>query len=242
MQASLLPHDLPKIPGYSFCAHYEPALEVGGDYYDFIPLPNQRLAILLGDVAGKGVAAALIMVKFSVEARASLLSAPDLAAAVSQLNARMTRASLTDRFVTLIAVMLDTATHMVTLVNAGHPSPLLFHFATGAIEQAALVNVAGPPIGIEDDHKYSCCQVPVQPGDRLLLFSDGITEAMDAYSRTFGEMKLHPIFSQPLSVRETGEKLVEAVKRHASGCQQNDDITLVCLGRQPIEKESECDR
>ncbi|MFL5244049.1 MAG: SpoIIE family protein phosphatase [Gemmataceae bacterium] len=232
VQASLLPHELPNIPGYAFFARYESALEVGGDYYDFVPLPQNRLGILLGDVAGKGVAAALIMVKFSVEARACLLSEPNPAAAITKLNALMSRtASFTDRFVTLIAAVLDPALHAVTLVNAGHPSPLLLCHATGTIEQAAPVKVAGPAIGIDDGHEYGCCQIHFQAGDRLLLFSDGITEAMDAHRRQFGEKRIHPILAQAQSGRETVEKLLEAVKRHATGCNQNDDITTVCFGR-----------
>src|SRR5262249_52410767 len=141
VQLALLPRCLPSVLGYEFFAHYEPAQQIGGDYYDFIPLPDQRLAILLGDVAGKGVPAALVMAKFSVEARVCLETAFGLAAAVSKLNAHMARADLSDRFVTLVAVVLDPATHTATLVNAGHPSPLLIRYATGAVEEAAPVAV-----------------------------------------------------------------------------------------------------
>ena len=122
----LLPQGTPEVPGYQFYAYYEAAQLIGGDNYDFIQLPGQRLAILLGDVAGKGVAAALVMAKFSVEARVCLETEPDLAAALQKLNTLMVRAALVDRFVTLAAVLLDPATHTATLVNAGHPSPLLY--------------------------------------------------------------------------------------------------------------------
>jgi sigma-B regulation protein RsbU (phosphoserine phosphatase) len=233
VQTSLLPHELPNIPGYTFFAHYESALEVGGDYYDFIPLPQNRLGILLGDVAGKGVAAALIMVKFSVEARACLLSEPDLAAAVTKLNALISQtASLTDRFVTLIAVELDPATQSITIVSAGHPPPLLFRHATGAVEQAATKECCGRLIGIDENYKYASCQVHLQPGDILVLFSDGISEATDAKNHAFGEKRVQSVIaSSNHSSRETGERLIEAVKRHAAGCGQHDDITLVCFGK-----------
>ena len=235
VQRALLPQRLPDISGYDFYAYYESAQEVGGDYYDFIPLPQQRLAVLLGDVAGKGVAAALVMVKFSVEVRARLLTEPELAAAVTQLNALMNQSSLSDRFVTLIAAVLDPASHTVTLVNAGHPSPLLFRRAGGAVEEVVPAAVAGPPVGIGVGHVYRCCQVPLQPGDGLILFSDGVTDAMNPLGRRFRANGVRTVLQGGhKSARETGERLIQTVKQHAAGCRQNDDITLVCFGRAAI--------
>ncbi len=236
VQRALLPQRLPEVPGYEFYAYYESALEVGGDYYDFVPLPQQRLAILLGDVAGKGVAAALVMVKFSVEARACLLSEPGLPAtlgqAVSKLNAIMKPSLLAERFVTLVAVVLDPGTHVVTLVNAGHPSPLLSRRATGAVEEAAPAKVSGLPIGILDACDYESCQIKLGPGDGLVLFSDGVTEAMDAQDHLFRAKRAHAILgAEPFAARATGERLIQAVKQHASGPSQQDDVTLVCFGR-----------
>jgi serine phosphatase RsbU (regulator of sigma subunit) len=207
-------------------------MEVGGDYFDFIPLPRQRLAILLGDVAGKGVAAALITVKFSVEARGCLLNEPDPCVAVSKLNDLMCRAALTDRFVTLIAVVLDPCAHRLLLVNAGHPSPMLARFATGSVEKAAPPSVAGLPIGVEEGHVYGCRTMDLHPGDRLVLFSDGVTDAMDTRDRPFGAKGVQAILADSnCNSRKTGERLVEAVQRHAAKCSQYDDITLVCFGR-----------
>ena len=232
VQRALLPQQLPDVPGYEFHAHYEPAREVGGDYYDFIPLPRQRLAVLLGDVVGKDVPAALVMAKFSVEARVCLEAEPDLTAAVTRLDAVMARANLPDRFVTLAAVVLDPATHTATLVNAGHPSPLLLRHATGEVVPAAPPGASGPPVGIAGGHAYATCEVRLLPGDSLLLFSDGVTEAMDAQRRQFGTRGVHGVLEgQQCSPREAGERLIEAVKRHAAGCGQHDDITLVSFGR-----------
>jgi sigma-B regulation protein RsbU (phosphoserine phosphatase) len=232
VQRALLPQHLPDVPGYDFFAHYDSALEVGGDYYDFIPLPGGRLGILLGDVAGKGVAAALIMVKFSVEARVCLLTEPGLAEAVNKLNAVMKRAALADRFVTLAAVVLDPATHTATLVNAGHPSPLHTRHATGAVEPATPVAVSGPPLGIFEGDSWGSCQVSLEPGDGLVLFSDGVTEAEDAEGRQFKTMRARAVLEGgPASSREAGERLIRAVERHAAGCPQHDDITVVCLRR-----------
>jgi serine phosphatase RsbU (regulator of sigma subunit) len=232
IQLALLPRRLPKVAGYEFSAWYETAQQIGGDYYDFIELPQQRLAVLLGDVAGKGVAGALVMVKFSVEARVCLEGEPDLAAAVSKLNALMTRASLSDRFVTLVAALLDPAKHAITLVNAGHPSPLLCRYATGKVEKVAPPDVAGPPIGITDSYSYTGREVSLEPGDNLLLFSDGVMDALDAQGQPFRTRGIYAVLeNQKLSAIETGQRLKQAVKRHASGCSQNDDISVVCLGR-----------
>jgi phosphoserine phosphatase RsbU/P len=133
VQRSFLPLRLPEVPGYEFFAYYESAYEIGGDYYDFIPLSRQRVAVLLGDVAGKGVAAALLMAKLSADARFCMLTEPDTAAAVTKLNSLMIQSGNADRFVTLVAAILDHESHTVTLVNAGHPSPLIYHRGTRTI-------------------------------------------------------------------------------------------------------------
>jgi serine phosphatase RsbU (regulator of sigma subunit) len=232
VQRALLPRSLPDIPGYEFFARDEPAREIGGDYYDFLELPGRRLAILLGDVAGKGVPAALVMVKFSVEARVCMEAESDLAVAVTRLNTVMTRAALSERFVTLVAVILDPATHSVTLVNAGHPSPLLIRRASGAVEEAAPPALAGPPITVVGDYAYTSCEIRLQPGDNLLLFSDGVTDAMDTEGRQFRPRGIRAVLkSRTMTPRETGERLFQAVKQHAVGSSQIDDITLVCFGR-----------
>jgi serine phosphatase RsbU (regulator of sigma subunit) len=232
VQRALLPQRRPDVAGYEFFDHYESAQEIGGDYYDFVPLPGGRLAVLLGDVAGKGVPAALVMARFSVEARVCLESEPDLAAAVARLNAVMVRSAVAERFVTLAATVLDPAAHTATLVSAGHPSPLLCRHAGGQVEKAVPLQTAGPPVGIAEGQVYRSCQLPLLPGDSLVLFSDGVSDALDAQGRPFGTRGIHEVLRQEQSgPHQTGERLLRAVKQHAAGCRQNDDITLVCFGR-----------
>jgi serine phosphatase RsbU (regulator of sigma subunit)/pSer/pThr/pTyr-binding forkhead associated (FHA) protein len=228
---TFLPSTEPNIPGYEFFACNQSALEVGGDYYDFVDLPGPRLGIVVGDVAGKGVPAALVMSRFSAEARACLRTAPDLATAVCQLNDLMQPISQTDRFVTLAALVLDPATHRLHVVNAGHPPPLLVCHATGELHEITPRDDAGPPLGVCDTYPYPVREVALEPGDTLVVFSDGVTEAMCARGRQLGTRGLRALLEPTATPKEMGERILQGVKDHAAGCSQQDDITLVCLGR-----------
>ena len=234
VQRNFLPRTLPVHAGYDFYAFYEAAREVGGDYYDFIPLADQRLAIVLGDVAGKGMPAALLMAKLSSETRSSLLSERVLTAAIARLNDTLyPSTSPMDRFVTLAAAVLDPVNHTVTLVNAGHPSPLWFRRAQRKLVPAIPPEDDGQSLGMNQGNKYQCYHVVLQPGDFLVLFSDGVTDAQSGAGKPFRQKGIHAILEQgiPDSPRVFGERLVQAMQRHAAGGPQYDDITLLCFGR-----------
>ena len=232
VQRSFLPHRMPQVPGYEFFGYYESAFEVGGDYYDFIPLPRQRMGVLLGDVAGKGVVAALLMAKLSAEARFCMLTEPDPAAAITKLNSLLNEPGITDRFVTLVAAILDPRSHTVTLVNAGHPPPRIYHRATRTVGDAMSCEVSGVPLGVLEGFKYDSCQVILEPGDSILAFTDGVTEAMDlgdAQLQTRGVYAA--VQGEAYSPRALGEQVVKVVKQFSTGRSQNDDIALVGFGR-----------
>jgi phosphoserine phosphatase RsbU/P len=232
VQRGFLPQRMPEVPGYEFFGYYESAYEIGGDYYDFIPLPRQRVAVLLGDVAGKGVVAALLMAKLSADARFCMLTEPDIAVAVGKLNSLLSQSGIADRFVTLVAGVLDHESHTVTLVNAGHPSPLLYHRATRFVGEAIDNELAGLPLGIQSDFEYAACQISLEPGDSILAFTDGVTEAMDVNDvqlQTKGV--LAAVQGSAYSPRALGERVVQVVKQFAAGRGQNDDIALVGFGR-----------
>jgi serine phosphatase RsbU (regulator of sigma subunit) len=232
VQRSFLPLRLPEVRGYEFYAHYESAHEVGGDYYDFILLPGQRVAVLLGDVAGKGVTAALLMAKLSADARFCILAEPDLAAAVTRLNSLMNQSGSSDRFVTLVAAVLDPGSHTVTLVNAGHPSPLFYHLATRTVGEATSNAVAGLPLGVLDDFAYASCQVSLEPGDSILAFTDGVTEALDLHDHPLQTKGVSTaVQGEAFSTRGLGEHVVKVVKKFTAGRSQQDDIALVGFGR-----------
>jgi sigma-B regulation protein RsbU (phosphoserine phosphatase) len=234
VQLSFLPSRLPSVPGYDFFSHYEPALEVGGDYYDFIPVGGGRLAILVGDVAGKGVPAALLMAKLSSDARFCLLTESDPSEAVNKLNQQMFQhTSKMDRFVTLVAAVLDPEEHTVTLVNAGHPSPLLYRAAGNALDDAMPTEAAGVPLGILEQQTYQACQVSLNAGDSLLLFTDGVSDSFNVRDRAFSTKGILEALrsSEAGSPQMAGARIVKALKQHSAGRSQHDDITLVCLGR-----------
>jgi serine phosphatase RsbU (regulator of sigma subunit) len=235
VQRSFLPSELPVVPGYQFFAAYEPALSVGGDYYNFTPLPDGRLAVAVGDVAGKGVPAALLTVKLASDARLCLSTEVSPAAAVRQLNELLcpfTRP--TDRFVTLGLAVLDPASHTVTLASAGHLSPLLLCGADGALSDAIPREVAGVPLGLNPGVEYSSCPVSLQPGDTLILFSDGVPDATSTTGERFRMPGLRAAILAPgeRTARRVGERVMQALRQHSLGQSAPfDDITLVCFSR-----------
>lgn len=232
VQRSFLPLRLLEIPGYEFFAHYESAYEIGGDYYDFILLPSGRVAILLGDVAGKGVVAALLMAKLSANAKFCMLTEPDPATAITKLNSLMIDSGIADRFVTLVASVLDPTHHTVTLVSAGHPPPLIYRRDTRTVREAIDNEVTGLPLGVLDGFKYASCQVALEPGDSILAFTDGVTEATDVQDLQLQTKGLYAaVQGGAYSTRELGDQVVKVVKQFAAGRSQFDDIALVGFGR-----------
>jgi serine phosphatase RsbU (regulator of sigma subunit) len=196
------------------------------------------LAVLLGDVAGKGVPAALLMAKLSAEARFCMLTEPDPAAAISQLNDLLMRAGLMDRFVTLAAAVLDPGRNQVTIINAGHLAPLIYRQATGKLEDSISTEKTGLPLGVLDKYEYVAHQIELRPGDSLLLFTDGITDAMNVQNQAFTMKGIHAAIlektgqpSHTLTPPELGDRIIKAIKQHAAGRSQHDDIALVCFGR-----------
>jgi phosphoserine phosphatase RsbU/P len=234
VQLNFLPRHLPEVPGYEFFAYYEAAREVGGDYYDFIPLAEQRLAVTLGDVAGKGMPAALLMAKLSSESRSCLLSERMITAAIARLNDQLYPfTNPMDRFVTLIAAVLDPTNHTVTLVNAGHPTPLWYRCCERRFCKAVPDEDDGQSLGHALGNTYQAHTVQLAPGDSLLIFSDGVTDAGSISSKPFKMKGIHAILqpNTPDTPRALGERLVRAIQRHAKSGPQYDDITLLCFGR-----------
>jgi sigma-B regulation protein RsbU (phosphoserine phosphatase) len=230
VQRGLLPAAPPLLSGYHFFDFYEPANQVGGDYYDYVELSNQRLAVVLGDVSGKGVSAALLMAKLSGEVRYCLASEPTPAAAVSRINSSFSRSGWQDRFVTFVLAVLDAKTNELTLVNAGHMAPLLRH-SKGVVEEIG-EEETGLPLGVDPDYQYEQYTRAIAPGDFLALFTDGISEAMNVDNDLYGMDRLRKLLAQPsASVDALGRDILDDVKRFVGGRPQSDDMCLACFGR-----------
>jgi serine phosphatase RsbU (regulator of sigma subunit) len=198
--------------------------------------------VLLGDVAGKGVPAALLMAKLSAEARACLLTSDgDPVKGVSTLNdvlAQLFLAGGMDRFVTFAAAVLDPVQNAVTVVNAGHMPPLLYCPTSGTLVDAIDAELGGPPLGLVEGYEYQAAQVTLQVGDSLMLYTDGVTDATNALNQAFAMKGIRDavlgealVGSGPPRPDAVGRQLLEAVRKHSAGRAQNDDIAVVCFGR-----------
>ena len=245
VQLGLLPQKSPNIPGYDFYTYYSPARMIGGDYYDFIPLSDGRWAIVLGDVAGKGVPAALLVAKLSSEVRYHLLTHTDVAQAVTKLNQHLIQTSLQDRFITMVVIVLDPNTHHICVVNAGHLHPKWSRASRLDLCDLGLPENQGLPLGVMPDFRYVCETYHLEPGDTITLFTDGVTDALDREGEFFGMGRVDYVLrpeseddAQTLTAQYQGRQLVDAVQTHSAGRPQNDDIAIVCFGRLPDHHEA----
>jgi serine phosphatase RsbU (regulator of sigma subunit) len=235
VQLGLLPQERPEPPGYDFWDFYEPARSVGGDYYDYIPLERECgcgecWAIALGDVAGKGLAASLMMARLGSDVRMAVLSEQDAVRMLERLNRRLCDTRLAERHVTLLLLLLDSQRHRLTVLNAGHNYPILRR-ASGQIEQLGKGS-QGTMLGVLADATYEAVEVALEPGDVVLLFTDGVDEAMDPRSDRLTIPRLLSAVSQaPPTVGGLGDHVLKTVRDWAAGQPQSDDIAVICFGR-----------
>jgi phosphoserine phosphatase RsbU/P len=230
VQRGLLPSAAPRIPEYDFFEFYEPANQLGGDYYDYIELPGGRLAVVVADVSGKGISASLLMARLSAETRYCLASEPFPAQAVARLNRAFCESGWEDRFVTMVLAVLEPRRHEVTVVNAGHLPPLLRRgpAAVEAIGEAE----SRLPLGVDHEVDYVQCVFTLQPGDSVVLYTDGITEAMNVRDELYGQRRLLAMLGSDVdSVGPLGRRILDDVKRFVGGRPQSDDMCLTCFGR-----------
>jgi serine phosphatase RsbU (regulator of sigma subunit) len=236
VQLSFLPHEVPQVPGFEFYAAYEPAQAVGGDYYGFIPLAGDKVAFAVGDVAGKGIPAALMMAKLSSDTRLCMMTEPSPPVAITRLNDMLyPHTSQLDRFVTFASGTVDPAQHTVTIVSAGHQTPLIYRAAKKALVEAIGKDVGGLPLGMLEGFEYASCDVKLEPGDCLLIFTDGVVDAENIKEEQFTEKGAYAtVMAGPaFNAKAVGERLMKAVRAHCAGRSQFDDITMVCLSRNP---------
>ncbi len=232
VQQGLLPTRPPEVPGYEIFDFYEPARHVGGDFFSYVPLPGGKVAVVLADVSGKGVAAALLMAALSADIRYCLASEPDLGKAVSLVNESFLRGGWDDHFATFLVAVLDPSRHAVEICNAGHLP--VFLRDSGGVRQVA-GDLGGLPLGMAPGHVFHSCTVELPPESIFVVCTDGVTEAMDHADNCYGLEQLEVVMAKPAaSAGDLGRRILADVERHVSGAAVADDICLVCVRRQAI--------
>jgi phosphoserine phosphatase RsbU/P len=231
IQLSFLPQESPVVPGFCFEAHYQAALEVGGDFYDFIPLDDNRLGILIGDVSGKGVSSALYMAKLTSDFRLLAIRHKDPAVLMARLNNLLCERSCCGMFVTLCYIVLELSNGSLTYVNAGHIPPFLWNARDPDRNVRMLREGGGPPTGIEPGLVYQPGQCILKGGDRLLMTTDGLTEAMNDAGERFGIPRLETVLREAdSSCSEARETVLRAAEEFVGKTPQADDLTFVLVG------------
>jgi sigma-B regulation protein RsbU (phosphoserine phosphatase) len=233
IQLGILPSDVAarvRDTGLEICAILEAAREVGGDLYEVLRLVDGRVLVAVGDVSGKGIPAALFMAVTTTLLRtmAQQFCAPE--EIIRRVNDVLALQNPRGMFVTLICLVVDPATGTVTCANAGHPPPVLLR--PGAAPTPTLAST-GTLIGILPGAEVGCESIVLQPGDALVVYTDGVTEAFDAAGNTFDEDLLQAYLAQAPrgSAAEIAQGVLGAVRRHAGEHPQSDDITIVTLCR-----------
>ena len=240
VQRSFIPDQCPTVPGYELWHDYEPARIVGGDYFDYLPLrgarspnsrsPANRWAIALGDVSGKGMPAALLMARISTEVRLLLQVEPEPARLVGLLNQSLCDKEVEARFVTFLLLLLDVRRHQLTVINAGHMAPIIRR-AGGRIDVIGQ-DQSGPPLGVVEDQAYETVTTKIASGDVVVVYTDGVNEAVSPIGEQFGVGRLERCLANaPLGASVVGQAIRDAVRTFTVGRDQFDDITLICLGR-----------
>lgn len=229
VQRQFLPKSLPELPGWQMAAFYRPALVVGGDFYDFIPLPGGRVMVVIGDVTDKGVPAALVMASTHALLRAAAPRLVNPGAVLKKVNELLCQHTPAQMFVTCFALVIDGASGRVTFANAGHDVPYV-RTAGGVVELRA----RGMPLGLMPSMTYEEKTFVFQAGDRALLHSDGLSEAHDTGREMFGFPRVAALASRETSCQGLLDLCLRELQVFTGpGYEQEDDITLLALERGP---------
>ena len=228
MQESILPTDFPSDPRYDLHAWMTPAREVGGDFYDFFKLENDHFGVVVADVSGKGVPAALFMMVSRTLVKGTAIGESDPAKCLAEVNDLLLESNEESMFVTLFYANLDPATGRLDYANGGHNLPYVVK-ASGEVKQVE--SEAGLVLGVMPDFEFPGGSVQLEPGDVFFLYTDGVTEAMDADGKEFGDEELTDVLAECAGsgAAAVSRHVVQAVQEHADGAPQSDDITCLAL-------------
>jgi len=245
IQRRFLPHTPPPMPGWQFAAEYVPAMAIGGDFYDFIPLGPTRIGILIGDVSGKGVSAALLMARITSEFRILAATESEPRVIMAKANSSLASAGYEGLFVTACYVVLDTQARTMTLCNAGHLPPLVRRARPAGLPRAAAPHVAAArpapvierldnaclALGVLDNPSFEQETHTLGQGDVVLMMTDGVVEATNAAGAQLGFEPVQAALAEAAGGAEAAlNRVVEGVRTFVGAAPQYDDLTAVCFG------------
>lgn len=230
-QARLFPQNLPGMAHLDYCGICHPAEEVGGDYFDFLSIGENQLGIAVGDVSGKGLFAGLLMA--SLQARVQSLAplhGESLGQFFSEINRSMYSSTASNRYATLFYALFDDTTRNMIYLNAGHTPPLLFRPAGKDSDyRTQKLSTHATPIGLLAGGEYRAERIQLAPGDILVMFSDGLTEARDPDGREFGTERLEPLVNRfgERNAEELRDRILVEVECFRKGAPAQDDMTVI---------------
>jgi sigma-B regulation protein RsbU (phosphoserine phosphatase) len=229
IQFNLLPKTVPEIRGYDAYGISIPAKEVGGDYYDFITIEDDKVALCLGDVSGKGMPAALLMANLQATLRGQTMACVCARECLERSNHLLYHSTDAEKYATLFYGILNLKNHMLCFANAGHNNPFLVS-KDGKVERLKTIGI---PLGFMEEFDFSEHSVSFEPGDTMVLFSDGISEAMNAFEEEFEEERLLQVIKEgsQLTMRDLVDEIISAVSKYTGDTPQTDDMTLLAVKR-----------
>lgn len=232
IQRNLLPENPPALLGWELCASNRPSRDVGGDYHDFLPLPGGHVGIAIGDVSGKGIGAALLMSNLQATLRVQALAGFPAHKLVEEVNRHIFKTTGSESFISFFLGELEPEDGSLTYSNAGHNAPLLVR-ENGEVE---ILDRGGLLLGVFPEAKYELGSVVLEPGDVLVFYTDGVTEATNEAGDMFSEERLVEMLqeSRRQCVQEIHDELLERVRRFQNGRPLDDDLTLILVKRAPV--------
>ena len=228
MQDSILPKVFPEHQQYGLYAWMTPAKEVGGDFYDFFPVEDDRFAVVVADVSGKGVPAALFMMVSRTLVKGSALGEREPVKCITEVNQLLYEQNKESMFVTMFYAVLDPASGLLQYVNGGHNLPCL---VKPSGEVTWLPGDSGIVLGVIDEFPYQQHSIQLEEGDVVFFYTDGVTEAMDEAGNQFGDDTLLDVLRKAAGAdpEDMTRQVVDAVQEHAGGAPQSDDLTCLAL-------------
>ena len=227
LQRDLLPSTAPDLPGYRIAHSYRTANEIGGDYYDFLPLPDGRFVLVIGDASGHGMAAGLLMAIANAALKLAIEVDPSPERVAALLNRVLCRTGDRRAFMSLFYGLLTPATGQLEYVCAGHPFPLLRR-ASGEVEE---LGRGGLPLGIRGVVELARAQVTLAPHDLLVLYSDGLPEAVNVTGEAFGFERLRTLIRTEAEPQAIHDRFLRALTTHIAGEPLTDDVSIVVVAR-----------